>query len=142
MTPSAAARDFVRRRAAALFPSGKLTANALAANVAFGAAVLGAQHVELTNHGAWWFVASDFDWLARPHGNAMAPFERMMPFPEQGPGSHRSEVYVSAFAKRAYFWRNDEARWLVGGDADGSAGLAHEGRLPPWCANVLAFRFS
>lgn len=140
LPPLDAAEHFMRRRAAGLFPGGKVTANALAANIAFGAAVLGATHVELANDGHWWFVASDFDWLARPDGAAAGLFERMTPFPEQGPTSHRSEVYVPAFAACAYTVRDDDVQWLAGDGRD-AARLPHEGRLPPWCINVLAFSF-
>lgn len=142
LPPLDATKHFMRRRAAELFPGGRVTPNALAANIAFGAAVLGARHVELTNDGDWWFVASDFDWLAQPNGDSSGLFERLTPFPEQGPGSHRSEVYVTAFAACAYTMRNDNVRWLAGDGAHHAARLPHEGRLPPWCTHLLAFSFA
>lgn len=133
--------DFVRRRAAGVFPDGLVTANALASNIAFGAAVVGAGHVELSHDGDWWFVASDFDWLRAPsehYSDRSELFGQLVPFPEQGPGSHRSEVYVTAFAKRAYVVQDDEVWWIVG---EPSADLPHRDAVPPWCVNVLAFNF-
>lgn len=134
---------FVRRRAAQVFGDGPVRPAGLAANIAFGAAVLGATHVELASAGAWQFVASDFDWLGAAAGGRSRLFERITPFPEQGPGSHRSEIYVSAFARRAYMVREGEVRWLVGGEDAGSGGeLPHEDHVPPWCVHVLAFTFA
>ena len=111
-----AGRTFVRRRAAQVFLDKPVSADGLAANIAFGAAVLGAKHIELTHDGAWQFVASDFDWLRAPDGEEASVarlFERITPFPQQGPGSHRSEIYVAAFARHAYVARDGEVLWVV-----------------------------
>ena len=142
-----AGKAFLRRRAAQVLDE-PVSASALAANIAFGAAVLGAQHIELTHHGAWQFVASEFDWLHAPDGEAASLerlFERITPFPQQGPGSHRSEIYVTAFARHAYVARHGEVLWVVGGDGlsecGGEGGLPHLGHVPPWCIHVLAFSF-
>ena len=151
-----AGRTFVRRRAAQVFLDKPVSAGGLAANIAFGAAVLGAKHIELTHDGAWQFVASDFDWLRAPDGEEASVarlFERITPFPQQGPGSHRSEIYVAAFARHAYVARDGEVLWVVGGDGVGRVGggavgqggdkgaLPHTGHVPPWCGHVLAFSF-
>ncbi len=136
--------DFVRRRAANVFDGGTVTANALASNIAFGAAVLGAGHVELTHDGDWWFVASEFDWLRAPsahYSDRTELFDRMVPFPEQGPGSHRSEVYVTAFARRAYVVQDDAVWWVLGEQPASRSDLPHRDTVPPWCDNVLAFSF-
>jgi len=151
-----AGRAFVRRRAAQVFLGKPVSASALAANIAFGAAVLGAKHIELTHNGPWQFVASDFDWLRPPDGEQASVarlFERITPFPQQGPGSHRNEIYVAAFARHAYVARGGEVLWVVGGDGigrvggdalsdgGGESGLPHMGHVPPWCGHVLAFSF-
>ena len=119
--------------------------------------MLGAQHVELTTsqpephpsaHDApqqavanWWFIASEFDWLT-PHNDLYKSpeelFERIVPFPEQGPGSHRCEVYVGAYAERAYLNITGVFTPILGElSADR---LPHEGEIPPWCTCVLAFQ--
>lgn len=143
-----AGKAFMRRRATQVFREEPVSAGALAANIAFGAAVLGAQHVELTHRGAWRFVASEFDWLRAPDGEQASLerlFERITPFPQQGPGSHRSEIYVAAFARQAYVAQDDGVLWVVGGNGvahGGSEGeLPHVGHVPPWCDHVLAFSF-
>ena len=136
--------DFVRRRAADVFEGGTVTPSALASNIAFGAAVLGAGHVELTDDGDWWFVASEFDWLRAPsphYSERSELFEQMVPFPEQGPGSHRSEIYVSAFASRAYVVQDDAVWWILGERPACLSDLPHRDAVPPWCVNVLAFSF-
>ena len=133
--------EFVRRRASTMFADGEVTPNALAANIAFGAAVLGAGHVELTNEGDWWFVASEFDWLRVPsdhYADRSELFRRLVAFPEQSPGSHRSEIYVGAFARRAYVVQDGEVCWIKG---PRPPELPHEGSVPPWCVNLLAFNF-
>ena len=132
---------FVRRRAGTMFADGEITPNALAANIAFGAAVLGAGHVELTNEGDWWFVASEFDWLRAPsshYADRSELFTRFVAFPEQSPGSHRCEIYVAAFARRAYVVQDGDVWWIKG---PRPPELPHEGLVPPWCVNVLAFNF-
>ena len=133
--------EFVRRRATRMFADGEITPNALAANIAFGAAVLGAGHVELTNEGDWWFVASEFDWLRAPsahYADRSELFVRFVAFPEQSPGSHRSEIYVSAFARRVYVVQDGDVWWVKG---PRTSELPHEGSVPSWCVNVLAFNF-
>ncbi len=159
-SPSGTDMAFVRRRATQVFGDKPVGPNALAANIAFGAAVLGAKHVELTSDGVWQFIASDFDWLRAPDGrdaSAARLFERFTPFPQQSPGSHRSEIYVAAFARRAYVAHDGELSWVLGGELEGqgagnkgvsghgeqpAGGLPHVGHVPPWCIHVLAFSFA
>ena len=133
--------EFMRRRGRSLFPGGEITPNTLASNIAFGTAVLGANHIELTNDGAWWFVASDFDWLSSPderYADARSLFQTVVPFPEQGPASHRSEIYVTVFAKRAYLVQDGIVSWLFG---HWHTPLPHENIVPHWWTNILAFNF-
>ena len=125
-----------------MFPDGEITPNALASNIAFGTAILGAHHVEPTNDGDWWFVASDFDWLSSPdegYPDSRTLFRTIVPFPEQGPASHRSEIYVAAFAKRAYLVQDDTVSWLIG---NWQQALPHENVVPRWCTYILAFNFN
>ena len=132
--------DFLRRRIAGMFPGRRIDAKLIAENIAFGAAVLGAGHVELVDRGGWWFVASEFNWLAvsRAHDKEVELFETILPFPEQSPTGHRAEIYVTAFADTAYFRIGDAVTWVRGEAADGD--LPDRAVVPSWCSNVLAFR--
>ena len=134
------AREFLRRRVAGMFPGRSVDGKLIAENIAFGAAVLGAGHVELVDRDGWWFVASEFDWLARSrsHDSAIELFETMLPFPEQSPTGHRPEIYVTAFAEVAYFRIGDAVTWLRGEDT--SEELPDAGVVPSWCDNVIGFR--
>ena len=135
--------QFVRRRASEIFPGGRASGNVIASNIAFGVAVLGAGHVELNDDTDWWFIASDFDWL-QPHppiGNTETLFTQVIPFPEQGPTSHRPEIYVAAFAERAYALLPDSGVLQIAGPPlDEASPLPHEGVVPSWCTTVLGFR--
>ena len=134
--------EFLRRRLAGMLPGTRIDARLIAENIAFGAAVLGAGHVELVDHEGWWFVASEFNWLgaSKTHHGAIELFHTILPFPEQSPTGHRPEIYVSAFAARAYFRIGDEVTWIRGETVDGA--LPDAGVVPPWCENVLAFRMT
>ena len=97
--------QFVRRRSPELFAGGASPGRVIASNIAFAAAVLGAEHVDINEDTDWWIVASECDWM-RPRpplfADCLELFDRIVPFPEQGPTSHRPEIYVSAYASRGY----------------------------------------
>ena len=141
MTPniSEEAVRFLRRRLPAMLGDAPLSAKMIAENVAFGAAVLGAGHVELVDHDGWWFVASELNWLraSKAHAGELELFERIVRFPEQSASGHRAEIYVTAYARDAYFRIGDAVTWLRG---EPQRTLPDAGVTPPWCRNVLAFR--
>ena len=146
---------FLRRRLAAMLGTNRVDAKTIAENIAFGAAALGAGHIELVDDDGWWFVASEFNWLAasKAHEREIELFEKILPFPEQSPTGHRAEIYVTAFAVSAYFRIGTAVTWLRGEPP--LAPLAHDGPpahslrqerslpdrgvTPPWCDTVLAF---
>ena len=134
------ALEFLRRRLRGMFPGRRIDGKLIAENIAFGAAVLGAGHVELVDRDGWWFVASEFNWLrrSRAHDREIELFEAMLPFPEQSPTGHRAEIYVVAFAETAYFRIGDAVTWLCGEATGGELPDRHV--VPPWCSNVVAFR--
>ena len=141
---------FLRRRLARVF-DGEPTGSVIASNIAFGAAVAGAGHIEMVEHDGWWILASEHNWLrgesvrkgetrspaTRPRHEAEAElFERIVPFPQQGPTSHRAEIQVTAFAEQAYYSIDGAVTWVIGE----ATGAVHESVAPPWCRTVLAFR--
>ena len=122
-----------------MLPNARFDAKMIAENIAFGAAVLGAGHIELVDDDGWWFVASEFNWLgAASPASGIRLFEKILPFPEQSPTGHRAEIYVTAFADHAYFRIGERTTWIRGEPVRGA--LPHQGVTPPWCMNVLAFR--
>ena len=131
---------FLRRRIAEMHAPVPISAKLVAENIAFGAAVLGAGHVEHVNQDAWWFVASNFNWLAAGAAARTEAdlFERMLPFPEQGPTAHRAEIYVAVFAAEAYYRVGEAVTWIRGGSTRDA--LPDAGVTPPWCTTVVGFR--
>lgn len=131
---------FLRRRIAEMHAPVPISAKLVAENIAFGAAVLGAGHVELVDKDAWWFVASNFNWLAAGAAARTEAelFERMLPFPEQGPTAHRAEIYVAVFAAEAYYRVGEAVTWIRGGSSKDA--LPDAGVTPPWCTTVVGFR--
>ena len=86
-----------------MFPGRRIDGKVIAENIAFGAAALGAGHVELVDRDGWWFVASEFNWLreSKAHDKEIELFETMLPFPEQSPTGHRAEIYVTEMTSGA-----------------------------------------
>ena len=72
---------FIRRRKNEIFDGGLPNGQVIASNIAFGAAVLGASHIELKNQNNWWFVASQFNWLkSNEHNHDInSLFNRLIP---------------------------------------------------------------
>ena len=132
---------FVRRRSRELFAGEASKGRVIASNIAFAAAVLGAEHVDINEDTDWWIVASETDWMyPRPpsFNDCLELFDRIVPFPEQGPTSHRPEIYAAAYAEHAYVQREGVVTTLVGPPV--TPPEPHQSIIPPCCTNVLAFR--
>ena len=123
-----------------MFPDGVVSGSVLMSNIAFGAAALGAGHVEICNAGEWWFAASETNWLERdlPAGTEVEDlFKSRVKFPKLGPNSYRPELYVGAFSEDIYV--NLEQRYfLIKGRAPTTR--PHVAVVPPWCTFVLSCR--
>lgn len=65
---------------------------------------------------AWWIIASRRDWLVSSEGASLAAsaFSSLLPLPESGPNSHRSEVLLSAFADAVVTAGDDGLQWIKG----------------------------
>jgi hypothetical protein len=82
-------------------PGGRADPAYLASRLAGDALMLGAGRVELSHDGCWWWVAADRDWM--DHDQAFPgrdAFSQIVPFPEAGVNSMRSEVLLTAFAEQ------------------------------------------
>lgn len=133
--------QFVRRRSSELFAGSTAKGRVVASNIAFAAAILGAEHVDINEDTDWSIVASEYDWKwprLPSYSNYLEPFDRIIPFPEQGPTRHQPEIYAAAYAEQAHVQREGTVTALVGLSVD--CPEPHQSRVPPWCTNVLAFR--
>lgn len=131
---------FIREQARDMFPSGNPSGSVLMSNIAFGAAALGAGHVEICNRGDWWFAASETNWLSKnlPDGVEIEDlFRSRVRFPSLGPNSYRPELYVGAFAEPVYVDLNGRFIELRG---QVPSPRPHVGVVPPWCVYVLGCR--
>jgi hypothetical protein len=71
----------------------------LAQRLSNDAMIVGAHSVHLAHDGDWWTVSADFDWLADKSRTVQDLFSGLIPFPEAGVNSIRSEVLLTAFAQ-------------------------------------------
>lgn len=120
-----------------MFPNGVVSGSVLMSNIAFGAAALGAGHIEICNSGDWWFAASESNWLERdlpPDAKVDDLFKNRVRFPKLGPSSYRPELYVGAFAEAIYL--DLDGRYIsIKGKIPNTR--PHAGIVPPWCLFVL-----
>lgn len=121
-----------------MFPDGVVSGSVLMSNIAFGAAALGAGHVEICNSGDWWFAASETNWLEcdlSENASVEELFKTRVRFPKLGPSSYRPELYVGAFAEAIYL--DLDGRYIsIKGEIPDTR--PHEGVVPPWCIYVLS----
>lgn len=94
----------------------------LATNLVGDAVLLtGAAATVCRGPGPWWIVGCEKDWLAlgATAGNPCQAFQRLLPFPEAGANSVRSEVLLTAFAE-VVISVGPEGRWVGLGTVDDS----------------------
>jgi len=93
--------EHIRSHPDLYLPGGRADPALLASRLAGDALMLGAERVEVSHDGCWWWVAADRDWMGTNAAvTAREAFERIVPFPEAGVNSMRSEVLLTAFAER------------------------------------------
>ena len=131
---------FIREQSRSIFPDGVVSGSILMSNIAFGAAALGAGHVEICNSGEWWFAASETNWLERElteKSNVADLFKTRIRFPKLGPSSYRPELYVGVFAEDIYL--DLDGRYI---EIKGHIPSArpHIDVVPPWCVYLLGCR--
>ncbi len=131
---------FIREQSREMFPDGIVSGSVLMSNIAFGAAALGAGHVEICNDGDWWFAASEMNWLLRdlPDETEIVDlFKTRVKFPKLGPNSYRPELYVGAFAEDIYVDLDGQYFAIKGMNP---TPYPHIDVVPPWCTFVLGCR--
>lgn len=131
---------FIREQSRSMFPDGVVSGSVLMSNIAFGAAALGAGHIEICNSGEWWFAASETNWLERDLTEKTKVedlFSTRVRFPKLGPSSYRPELYVGAFAEDIYLDLNGRYIEIKGRIP---TERPHVSVVPPWCVYVLSCR--
>jgi hypothetical protein len=120
VTPLTDATEYIRKHIDLFFRSG--TANALecATCLASDAFILGATETRILRRNDWWLVAANCDWLSHETLEPATLFARMIPFPQAGPNSIRSEILVGTFALEIALY-TETNRTVIRGPA--SAGL-------------------
>jgi hypothetical protein len=62
--------------------------------------VLGGQEICVKRYEDWWLVGSSMDWLRPPVGLSLQDmFSRIIPLPQAGDNSMRSEILLAAFCE-------------------------------------------
>lgn len=77
------------------------TPAAICSGILDGALVLGSKKSIVENHGEWWLIASDIDWLNTDNKfgtNEDNAFLGLRAFPENGINSIRSEIFAFVFS--------------------------------------------
>jgi len=134
------ALDHIRAYPELYIPGGEPKAWQLAERLASDALLLGASRVETSHSENWWFVAGDLDWLAIGAADIAELFRAIVPFPEAGINSMRSEVLLGAFADCVGIATPREFATIVGKPGEFDPIRAHLGKMQ-W-PRVVAFKMS
>ena len=98
---------FIRSRPQMFLRSARFTPEEAVEHLIGAALVCGATAVSIERSaGGWWIIWSTQDWL--PSGASHSVFQRIVPFPQDGPTSMRPEVLLTAFAADVVTVSGDE----------------------------------
>ena len=119
-------------------PGGTVDPQALVRLLVRDARLLGAAGARGMRASDWWLVLASHDWLGDSRDDERSLFSNIVPFPQVGPNSMRSEVLLTAFADDVVTFTPDRADVLKG-----DAGVAGDGPLDgesvPWFELPLWF---
>ena len=132
---------FVSDNEKMFFVQGRASAEACVLLLVGDALALGVSEVGASHYGDWWVVGSPEDWLETDVCSVESLFSRLIPLPQAGVNSTRSEVVVRAFAAAVSVWTPTGLRSISGEVAPESLGVAVERAHKNWVRAVL-FRFS
>jgi hypothetical protein len=92
--------EHIKKRPELYLRSGKPSGLELAERLIGDVLLLTSGPVTASRNGPWWVITSPVDWLKRSCSGPLEQlFTRIVPFPEAGPNSMRSEVLLTAFAR-------------------------------------------
>jgi hypothetical protein len=132
-------REWVRKNRARLFPDG-VVGSELADRVRVEAESLGSIRAAVLQHGEWYIVGAELDWLAagRFQVGAVETFRRVVALPEAGQTSIRMEILVAEFARDVVTASSDGVV-LIAGSCDIVEHLEVEMAAKAW-VRLVAFR--
>ena len=110
--------EHIRAHPELYFSTGHPDPSELATRLAADALSLNASRTIAIHQGPIWAVAADVDWLASAPVPIQSLFERIVPFPQSGVNSMRSEVLIAAFAQYVETWCGEEHHLLKGAQRD------------------------
>jgi hypothetical protein len=119
---------------------GKVDRIDIARQLAGDAIYLGAKRVQIVDVNDWMLVAADTDWMKRSSADMRSAFDKIVPFPEAGINSMRSEVLLSAFAQDI-FTADATGHEVIKGAAPKDPDVYRAAKEENW-ARVVAFRFA
>lgn len=92
---------FVLAKPHLFLPNGIFDPRAICGRMATQALMLGAMTVEMSHHGSWWALASDYNWLTESSGfsNPLVPFQQIISDGRLGQNSCFGEIVLSAFCE-------------------------------------------
>jgi hypothetical protein len=120
---------------------GQVDAVDLARQLAGDAIYLGAKRVQIMEVNDWLLVAADVDWMNKSAQTGVNDvFSKIIPFPQAGVNSMRSEVLLSAFADDV-FTADASGHEVVKGQAPKDSDVYRAAKEENW-ARVVAFRMA
>lgn len=120
---------------------GQVDAVELARQLAGDAIYLGAKRAQVMVVNEWLLVAADVDWMQKSgQTDANEAFNRIIPFPQAGVNSMRSEVLLSAFADDV-FTADADGHQVIKGTAPTDKDVYRAAKEENW-ARVVAFRIA
>jgi hypothetical protein len=120
-------------------PGGIPSPSDLASKIAADALILRASRTLAVHADPWWAVAADVDWLAAAPVPVDELFRRIVPFPEAGVNSMRSEILLTAFADDVLTWNGNDQPYRLKGVADDWHAIRNKLADATW-KRVIAFR--
>lgn len=93
--------EVIRRRPEMYFGSNGPTPESISSRILNDALVLGSKFATVKCIDNWWVVSAEIDWLSiggASRTDFKSLFNRMIPFPEAGVNSIRSEVFAGVYS--------------------------------------------
>jgi hypothetical protein len=132
--------EHIRQHRGMYLPGGRVDPLYLANSLTEDARLLGADRVQTARAGEWWWVAADRDWIAGDGSDVHEVFCHIVPFPQAGANSMRSEVKLMAFADAVLTVAGDR-RDVIRGQVSGADPIWNALPTSQW-ARIVAFRVS
>jgi hypothetical protein len=95
-------------------PDGKVSGEYLLSKLVLDALFLGVRDIRVQHINEWWLIGSSANLFPEDSGELITLFTQVVPFPEAGVNSMRTEVLLTAFAQDVII-RNGINRTVIAG---------------------------